>query len=321
MLKGKRIFITGGAGFIGSLLAKYLVQENNILIYDNLHRNALQYQNIDQEKNLSFVRGNILDAHHLKSVLQEFCPTHIIHCAAIAGIDTVIKMPTTTLRVNTIGTANLLEAIHQLNLSTERIVLFSTSEIFGQHAFQSTEAHSAVIGAVGEARWTYAISKLANEHFAQAYYQEFGLPCTIIRPFNIYGPGQVGEGALSTFIKQALKNNPISIHGDGTQIRAWCYIDDMINGIMKCLINPKAIGQSFNIGNSRAVLTIYGLANSVCRILNSSSDIQFSGKNIADIELRIPDVNKAKEMLDFEAKIDLNQGILLTADYYRNMQL
>ncbi len=126
---------------------------------------------------------------------------------------------------------------------------------------------------------------------------------------------------MSTFIKQALKNNPISIHGDGTQIRAWCYIDDMIIGIMKCLINPKAIGQSFNIGNSRAVLTIYGLANSVCRILNSSSDIQFSGKNIADIELRIPDVNKAKEMLDFEAKIDLDQGILLTADYYRNMQL
>ncbi|MBM3468424.1 MAG: NAD-dependent epimerase/dehydratase family protein [Alphaproteobacteria bacterium] len=321
MLKNKRIFITGGAGFIGSLLAKILCDENKILIYDSFSRNALQFRNLADHKNIYIFQGDILDEKNLEDALSNFKPTHIVHCAAIAGINTVIASPTSTLRINILGTAYLLELIKKLNLDVERVVLFSTSEIFGQQAFQSSESHSAIIGPVGEARWTYAVSKLADEHFGLAYHKEFKIPCTIVRPFNVYGPGQVGEGALSIFIQRALRNQTISIHSDGTQIRTWCYVDDMIDGLIKCMINPQAIGEAFNIGNVRAVTTIYGLASSVCRILGSKSPIEFSNKKIADVELRIPDVSKAKEILGFEAKVDLEEGIPLTAEYYKSISL
>ena len=109
------------------------------------------------------------------------------------------------------------------------------------------------------------------------------------------------------------------IHNDGTQIRAWCYVDDMVEGVMQCLQNPKAVGEAFNIGNVRTVTTIYGLASAVCRLLSSKSKIIFSQMKFADVELRIPDVTKAKEYLGFEAKIDLEEGISLTGAYYSNI--
>ena len=159
------------------------------------------------------------------------------------------------------------------------MVCFSTSEVFGQQAFRSTETDSTVMGQVGEARWTYAVSKLAEEHLAIAYHQEKWLPTTVVRPFNVYGPGQVGEGALRNFIQRAINGEPIQIHGDGTQIRAWCYVDDMVEGVLLAMSHPKAVGESFNIGNQRAVTTIYGLASAVVRVLESSSPITFARKD------------------------------------------
>ena len=144
--------------------------------------------------------------------------THVVHCAAIAGIDTVSTKPVTTMRVNMIGSANVLAAAH-LAGGCERVVCFSTSEIFGRRAFRVTESDEANIGAVGEPRWTYAVSKLAEEHLALAYYIEHQLPVTVVRPFNVYGPGQVGEGAMRIFIERALAGQPIVVHGDGSQIR------------------------------------------------------------------------------------------------------
>jgi UDP-glucose 4-epimerase len=138
----------------------------------------------------------------------------------------------------------------------------------------------------------------------------------VVRPFNVYGPGQVGEGALRTFVLRALRNETIEIHGDGTQIRAWCYVDDMVDAVLLALEHPRAVGQSFNVGNSRAVTTIYGLANTVIRVLNSKSQISFIRKDYADVELRIPSVDKARELIGFEAKVDLEEGIRRTADYY-----
>ena len=134
----------------------------------------------------------------------------------------------------------------------------------------------------------------------------------------MYGPGQVGEGALRTFVIRALKNETIQINGDGTQIRAWCYVDDMVRGTLLCLEHPKAIGESFNIGNQRAVTTIYGLANTVIRVLGSKSKIEFVYKDYADVELRIPNVAKARELIGFEAEVDLDEGIRRTAEHYRN---
>lgn len=319
MICNKRIFITGGAGFVGGLLAKRLSENNTILIYDSFLRDAIKFSDLNRNTNIKIIKGDILDYNTLFKALVEFSPTHIVHCAAIAGIDSVVTSPTTTLRVNIIGTANLLKAIHDIDLNLERIVLFSTSEIFGSQAFQSSETHSAVIGAVGEARWTYAVSKLADEHLGLAYFKEFNMPCTVVRPFNVYGPGQVGEGALSIFIKAAIHNMPIFIHGDGNQIRSWCYVEDMIAGLMLVLTENLAVGESFNIGNPRSVVTTYGLAQTVCRVLNSRSQISFSGRYFADIELRIPDINKAKELLDFHPKIDLEEGIIQTAEFYKRI--
>ena len=267
MIERKKVFITGGAGFIGSMLIGRLVDNNQVVAFDNLARNSLKNKPFLEHPNLTLIQGDVLDSGQVNEAIQG--ADVVVHCAAIAGIDTVIKKPVSTMRVNMIGSANVLEAAARLP-KCERVVCFSTSEVFGQQAFRSNEKDKTVLGSVGEARWTYAVSKLAEEHLAIAYYQEQGLPVTVLRPFNVYGPGQVGEGALRTFINRALKNEPLEIHGDGTQIRAWCYVDDMIDGVMLSIVHPNAVGESFNIGNQRAVVTIYGLANTVVRVLNSS---------------------------------------------------
>jgi len=240
----------------------------------------------------------------------------VVHCAAIAGVDAVIAHPVDTIRVNLLGSANVLEAASR-DGSAERVVCFSTSEVFGQHSFRSQESEATVMGAVGEARWTYAVSKLAEEHLALAYHHQYDLPVSVVRPFNVYGPGQVGQGALRTFILRALRDEPIDIHGDGTQIRAWCYVDDMIEGAMLACSHPAAVGESFNIGNQRAVQTIYGLANTVVRVLGSKSEIRFARKDYVDVELRVPSVDKARRLLGFEATVDLDEGIVRTAEHYR----
>jgi UDP-glucose 4-epimerase len=317
ILSNKRILITGGAGFIGSTLIGLLVADNDIVVYDNFRRNALAGRPYENHKRLQLVHGDILDSSKLQKAMAG---AHlVVHCAAVAGIDTVIKRPTETMRINMLGTANVLEAAREI-AGIERVINFSTSEVFGRSAFRADEANLTEIGAVGEARWTYAVSKLAAEHLANAYYQEFGLPVVTLRPFNVYGPGQVGEGALRTFILRALKNEEIEIHGDGNQIRAWCYIDDFIEGLMSSMTHPRAIGESFNIGNSRAVVTVFGLAQTVVRVLNSKSPIRFTNKTYADVELRVPSVKKARELIGFEAKVDLEEGLLRTAEYYRNQR-
>jgi UDP-glucose 4-epimerase len=314
-LSNKRVFITGGAGFIGSTLIGNLVANNDIVVYDNLRRNSLAGRSYEKHPRLRMIEGDVLDASALRQAMEG--ANLVIHCAAVAGIDTVIKRPTETMRINMLGTANVLEAARTLK-TLERVINFSTSEVFGRSAFRADEANLTEIGAVGEARWTYAVSKLAAEHLAKAYHQEFGLPTVTLRPFNVYGPGQVGEGALRTFILRALKDQEIEIHGDGTQIRAWCYIDDFIEGLLCSMCHPKAIGESFNIGNSRAVVTVFGLAQTVVRVLNSRSNIRFTNKSYADVELRVPSVKKAKELIGFEAKIDLEEGIRRTAEFYRS---
>lgn len=312
-LLGKKIFITGGAGFIGSALIEKLVEDNEIIVYDSFQRNALEGKSFANHSNLKLVHGDILDAELLKRSVGE--AEVVVHAAAIAGIDNTLRNPVATMRVNMIGTANILAAIGK-SQKLERFMDFSTSEVFGSHAYKVDETCETVTGAVGEARWTYAVSKLAGEHLTHAYHREYGVPTVTVRPFNIYGPGQIGEGAIHIFIRKALKNEPIYIFGDGSQIRAWCYVDDMIRGILLGLTHSNAVGESFNIGNARAVTTIYGLAQAVCRVVGSKSKIVFKEPLSADIELRIPSVKKAKDLIGYQAEIDLDEGIERTANWY-----
>lgn len=313
MLTQKTIFITGGAGFIANTLIRKYIDHNNIVAYDNFHRDTLSASGLLDHPNLTVVKGDVLDAEFLtKSMVGADV---VIHAAGIAGIDTVIIDPVKTMRVNMIGTANALEAA-KINQVKDRFIDFSTSEVFGSMAYRSTEDDQTIAGSAGEARWTYAVSKLAGEHLAHAYFRQYNLPVVTVRPFNVYGPGQTGEGALQIFIKRALKNEEIWINGDGTQIRAWCYVDDFVECLQLALENPMAIGHSFNIGNARAITTTLGLAEMVCRVLRSESIITHRPALSADIELRIPSTEKAFEILGFKAKVDLEEGIRRTATWF-----
>jgi UDP-glucose 4-epimerase len=314
-LQDKRIVITGGAGFIATTLARLLVDANEVIAYDNLHRDALGSTDLRDHPNFTFVQGDVLDAAHVAEVANG--ATHIVHCAAIAGVDTVRASPVRTMRVNMIGTYNVLEAAVATLASLERFVDFSTSEVFGTHAINADEGQVSTIGSVGEARWTYAVSKLAGEHMAHAYHDELDVPTVTVRPFNVYGPGQIGGGAIRAFIEAALDGSDLTIHGDGKQVRAWCFVDDMVDAVLLCLERPEAVGQSFNIGNDRSTVTILELAQRIKRLTGCPGEIVFQPLHYADVELRSPNVGKARELLGFEAQVELDDGLERTIAWYR----
>jgi UDP-glucose 4-epimerase len=314
-LQGKRIVITGGAGFIGTTLARRLVDANEIVALDNLHRDALSGLELGDHPNFTFVQADVLDGERVTELVRG--ATHVVHCAGIAGVDTVLESPVRTMRVNVIGTYNVLEAAVATQGTLERIVDFSTSEVFGQQAFNVHEAHVTTIGSVGEARWTYAVSKLAGEHMAHAYFTELALPTVSVRPFNVYGPGQIGGGAIRAFIEAALAGRELAIHGDGSQIRAWCYVDDMVDGTLLALEHPDAVGESFNIGNARSTVTIHELAQRIKRLTECPGEIVFQPLHYTDVELRIPNVEKARRILGFEATVELDDGLARTIAWYR----
>jgi len=315
-LQGKRIFVTGGAGFIATTLARRLVDENEIVAVDNLHRDALSGTDLTTHPNFTFREGDILDAELMHELARG--ATHIVHCAAIAGVDTVLASPVRTMRVNMIGTYNVLEAAVATLDTVERIVDFSTSEVFGTHAYNVSEGHVSTIGSVGEARWTYAVSKLAGEHMTHAYHDELGLPTVTVRPFNVFGPGQIGGGAIRAFIEAALAGEDLIVRGDGSQIRAWCYVDDMVQAVLLGLERPEAVGQAFNVGNARSAVTIFDLAQRVKRISGCPGEIRFAPLDYVDVELRIPNVGKARELLGFEAAVELDEGLERTIAWYRS---
>lgn len=314
MIENQRILLTGGGGFIGSRLAERLIDANKVVIFDNGHRDSISTTALLKHENLTMIKGDVLDLDAVRRAIEG--ADYVVHLAAIAGVDTVLRMPVTTMQVNILGTYNVLEAAREQG-QIKRFIDFSTSEVFGVYAYKVREGDITALGAVGEARWTYAVSKLATEHMAHNYQRQFGLPTVSIRPFNIYGPGQVGEGAIHRFIMQSLKGEDITIHNDGSQIRAWCYIDDMVNGILKALQRPEAIGNAFNIGNPRSVVTIHNLAHLVARLSSSGSRIVHQTWAEQDVELRIPDIGKARTLLGYEPQVDLEEGLLRTIAWYR----
>jgi len=315
LLSGKRIFITGGAGFIGTTLARRLVDANEVVALDNLHRDSLTGTALAEHPNFRFHQADVLDTDAVSELARG--ATHIVHCAAIAGVDTVLESPVRTMRVNLIGTYNALEAAVATQDTLERFLDFSTSEVFGTHAFRVSEGQVSTIGSVGEARWTYAVSKLAGEHMAHAYHDELRLPTVTVHPFNVYGPGQIGGGAIRAFIEAALAERDLVIHGDGSQIRAWCYVDDMVDACLLCLERAEAVGQTFNIGNPRSTVTIWDLALLIKRLTGAPGEIVFQPLHYADVELRIPNVEKARELLGFEPRVELDDGLGRTIAWYR----
>jgi nucleoside-diphosphate-sugar epimerase len=317
MLSGKTVLITGGAGFIGTALTRTLAEANKIIAFDNLRRNAIGSSGLLDHPNVTLVKGDVRDYAALAEVVKS--ADVVVHMASIAGVDTVLRNPVMTMEVSLEGTMNALRAARESG-RCQRFIDFSTSEVFGRYAFRVAEGDVTSLGAVGEARWTYAVSKLATEHLAYNYFKQHGLPTCSIRPFNIYGPGQVGEGAVHHFVVRAIRNERIMIHNEGDQIRAWCYIDDIIDAVNTCLTAPGAVGHSFNIGNPRSTVTIYNLARLIIRLAGSTSDIEFAKRDQVDVELRIPNIEKAAQLLGFRPRVDLEEGLARTIRWYRDQE-
>lgn len=314
MIEGKKIMITGGGGFIGSHLSNKLCDHNELIILDNFSRGIID-EKLSEKDNVSFIRGNILANDKLSDAMRD-CDI-VVHLAAVAGIDTVVKKPVRTIEVNFMGSYNVLKTAQELGV--ERVICASTSEVYGPFAYNVKEEDLTTQGPVNEIRWGYAVSKLATDHLAFAFHRQFGLGVTPLRFFNVYGPGQLGEGAIQIFVKNAIQNQDITINGDGTQIRAWCYVDDAIEGIVKAMASKEAIGEAFNIGNPKETMSIYELALTVKRLAKSKSNIVFRKvEGYPDVHLRVPNIDKARKKLGFEPKVGLEEGITRTVEWFRN---
>jgi len=295
MIKNKRILITGGRGFIGSALAKRLAPNNDVVCFDL----ALGRDILNREQLLVFVADSQI----------------IIHTAAMLGVYDIHQDTIRTLETNYTGTANVLQST--LASGCERVILFSTSEVFGMNANWVSEQGTPTFPDATDPRWCYGIGKLAAEHLAMGYYRQYGLPVTIVRPFNVFGEGRTGSHALLHFIRNALDGNDLVVYGDGSQIRAWCHIDDFCDGLLAMLGTDKAIGRAFNIGNPANVVQVRDLAEGVIWLCGSESKVVFKDSPFTDIDIRIPDIGLARSVLGFEPKIGLEEGLRRTIEWTR----
>lgn len=299
-----QILITGGMGFIGSHLAIELnKQGHDIFLYDNMTRNAMDLLG-GIPKGIKYRKADVRNYPDLFSAAED-CDA-IIHCAAICGINTVGNIEQ-TLDVNIEGTSNVLRVASSPNAHPKRhVILMSTCEVLG------TDEHFRF--PFFENRWSYAASKIVGEYYGKIY-SERGLPVTTVRPYNVYGPGQVGESAISVFIKNAFSDREFTIHNDGSQRRAWCYIDDFVDGIKLILDNKESFGKTYGIGNPQADESILGLATMIAEKAKIGASFKFTDHFCSDIEKRTPDIKGIKE-LGWSPKIDLSSGLDMTIDWY-----
>jgi len=298
MIKDKRILITGGRGFIGSALAKRLAPDNDVVCFDLA------------------LGDDILDKDALASAVA--VSQIIIHTAARVGVDEVLQDTIATLQVNYTGTANVLQSALTDTTRLERVICFSTSEIFGVGADKVGEHGTPIFPDATDPRWCYSLGKLAAEHLALGYYHKYGLPITIVRPFNVFGEGRIGNHALLHFIQNALTREDLVVYGDGSQVRAWCHIDDFCDAVLAMLDAKDAIGEAFNIGNPVNVISVKNLAEEVIRLCQSRSKVVFKPLPFTDIDIRIPDITLAGSVLGFEPKIGLEEGLRRTIDWVKS---
>lgn len=315
VLKGHKVLITGGAGFIGAALAERLADHNDLVLFDRgFEGSSATLSRAWGRPNVKTKVGDILDAKAVAAATKGV--DVVVHLAAIVGVKNVLSRGKDTLETNFLGTANLLKALEGRR-DLHRLVYFSTSEVFGMNSFRVGEDTPASVGPVSEARWTYSIAKLAGEHLVHAYHRETGMPTVTVRPFNVFGPLRLGDHAMLRFILAALSGADLEVHGDGTQIRSWCYIDDFMDALLRTLSLPQAVGETFNIGNARNTVTIYELAQRVIRLLGSSSKVRFEAIDFSDIDVRVPRLRKAEEILGYRPKVELDEAITRTGDWYR----
>lgn len=315
MIRGKRIFITGGGGFIGSSIASRLADDNDVALFDiDFAHNAVYHTDLMKHKNISAVTGDIMDTAALAGAMRG--ANYVVHAAAVVGVQRVLANSRKTIDTNFSGASNVVRAASEQK-DLRRFLYFSTSEVFGVNAYQVDEEAPAVFGTNKEPRWSYAIAKIAGEHLVQSYNREIGLPTVIIRPFNVFGPRRIGEHVVKTFILQALRGETITVHNNGSQIRSWCYIDDFVDAIIPALEKKSAICESFNIGNPANTISVYQLALKIRDSCRSKSEIRMRPINFSDVELRVPDISKAGRLLGYHPKREIDEALPICRDWYR----
>jgi UDP-glucose 4-epimerase len=317
-----KIGITGVAGFIGSNLTDALLARGHAIVgLDNLSMGSLgNLEHLKSSADFEFHKIDVRDRAAMRTVFgQVDC---IIHLAAfkIPRYGKAIE----TLEINSEGGKNVLEIGRDGN---RRVILASTSDIYGKNpALPFTESSDSVLGPTNVPRWSYAVSKLFDEHLALAYHSSYGLPVTILRFFGSYGPRQHlswWAGPQSVFISAVLKNEPVEIHGDGSQTRSFTYISDLVDGIVRAAEYGRSPAAIFNLGNTEEI-TILRLAEMVYQLCGVSHPLQLKmvpyaaiGGKYEDVLRRIPDITWAHAELGFTPVVSLQEGLSKTIAWQR----
>ena len=307
-----RVFITGGAGFIGSHLADHYVNAGHqVTILDNFSTGSKT--NIAHlEGKVTTVDGDIRNIELFESLSKD--ADLVLHMAAALGVNTILESPLESMSTNITGSEVVLNAAAKFN---KRIIIASTSEIYGKNPKQPlNETDDRVVGAPQKIRWTYSDAKAIEEAMAFALHQEKKLPVTTVRLFNTVGPRQTGRYGMVVprFVHAALNNEPITIYGDGTQSRVFCHVADAVEAIATMAGADSTIGDVYNVGGTGEV-TIKQLADQVLAVTGSQSQITYTPYSDAypagfeDIQRRVPDISKIKSAINWAPTKDLKQII------------
>ena len=314
-----RALITGGAGFIGSHLADRLLDRGDqVVLLDDLSTGRLaNIKHLNGSADAEFVLGSILNADLVDSVVSRV--DAVFHLAAAVGVNLIVEKPLESLMTNIRGTETVLEMAHKHN---RRMLVMSTSEIYGKNTSDSlSEEDDRILGSPLKSRWSYSEAKAIDEILAYTYWREKGLETVIIRLFNTVGPRQTGSYGMviPRFVGQALRNEPISIFGDGTQTRCFCHVADVVGGLAALAEHPEAFGKVFNLGGGEEI-PIRELAERVIELAGSQSSLEFIPYDAAyeagfeDMKRRVPNTDRARGLVGFEPSASLDDIIRSVID-------
>ena len=311
-----KYLITGGAGFIGSYLSEFLIERgDSVTVIDNLSTGKNRLNN-----SVQFIEGSIFDVTLMDTLISN--NDQVLHLAAAVGVLNIVNNPLESLRTNIIGTENILELCSKYN---KPVLITSTSEVYGKNnTVPLNEESDRVLGSPLLSRWSYSEAKAVDESMAYFYFQEKGLQVRLVRLFNTVGPRQVGQYGMVVprFVTAALRNESIQVYGSGDQIRCFCHVSDAIRALLLVIDSDKAIGQVFNVGNNQQI-SIMDLAKKVIEITGSKSEIKKIPYSEAypagfeDMQRRVPDISKIKNVLGWSPEIGLEKIIGDIADFHR----
>ena len=318
-----KALVTGGAGFIGShMVDSMLAAGHQVRVLDNFSTG--KRENLPPHRCLTVLEGSVTDPE-LVAAATEDCEI-VFHLAAAIGVRYVMDDALSGIAVNVRGAEEVLAAADRAGA---RVVIASSSEVYGKGGNGADwqpfrEDADSVIGPTHVTRWWYALAKGLDEHLAFAYHRQRGLPVSVVRYFNIFGPrcDPGGYGVLARFVSQALKQEPITVFGDGEQTRSFTYVDDAVRATLRAGEHPSAIGETFNVGSATEI-SINAAAADVLRLTGSASVIHHLkhadvfGAHFEDTRRRVPDTAKAERLLGFTAQVDIVEGIRRTVDWWR----